>query len=554
MGKRRILHTPFYLSAKNRFFPDGTIPVKTFATLAFCLGICLLLYLLSQKTVSYFHQQNELGIILSLKIFQMSWIILFAMVIFSCMVSAVSSLFLSQDNEILFAAPVTPAQLFSMRYSSTTVFTAWMMILFSTPIFLAYGQVFSAGPLYWPMLLIAIFCTALAATSFGTLATVILVNIFPARRTKDIVLYLSLCFGLFLYLMFRLLRPEDLVNPDKYAHFIEYLSALSTPAGPYVPAAWASNLLSLYLLDQEIDWLLLGLIITTPVSLFILGEWAMNRWFFSGFTKAQESFGGYRRFKGPSKPDRHIFRWVFRKESKLLLRDSAEWSQLFMIAALIIVYLYNFKMLPVDRSYMAEEYLTNLISFLNIGLTGFMVASLAARFVYPAISSEGGAFYIIQNAPISLARFLATKYLFYWVPFTLMTLLLLIASNHLLQISGPMAWLSVGAGLLITWTILAMALGFGAIYADFKAESRASSLGSMGVILYLLTAMSFELIVIFLGAYPAYKLVKKWMQSTQLQIGEIGILIAWAMITFALAVFLSLFFLRKGIRSLENPN
>ena len=41
-----------------------------------------------------------------------------------------------------------------------------------------------------------------------------------------------------------------------------------------------------------------------------------------------------------------------------------------MIGALVVVYLYNFKVLPVERSLFEEEYVTNLISFLNIGLTG----------------------------------------------------------------------------------------------------------------------------------------------------------------------------------------
>jgi len=39
----------------------------------------------------------------------MSWIILFAMLVFSCVVSPVSALFLSQGNEIVCTAPVPPA-------------------------------------------------------------------------------------------------------------------------------------------------------------------------------------------------------------------------------------------------------------------------------------------------------------------------------------------------------------------------------------------------------------------------------------------------------------
>jgi ABC-2 type transport system permease protein len=130
---------------RNRFFPAGTVPVKSLAVILFGLLICLVLYLVSLRVVGYFHRQSELGFILSLKIFQMAWIIMFAMLIFSCMVSSVSTLFLSPDNEIIFSAPVSPAEIYFMRYVTTTFYTPWMTVIFSLPVFGAYGKVFQAG-------------------------------------------------------------------------------------------------------------------------------------------------------------------------------------------------------------------------------------------------------------------------------------------------------------------------------------------------------------------------------------------------------------------------
>ena len=550
-SKGRTLLQPFLFTTKNRFFPKNKVPFRTLGILVFSLAVCLVLYQIVVKVVTYFHSQNELGIILSLKIFQMAWITMFAMLVFSCMVSAVSTLFLSQDNEIIFAAPVTNSEIFFMRYVTTSIYTSWMMVVFSIPIFAGYGAVFEAGLMYWPLMLLAILTTAAIATTFGMGLTVLLVNLFPAKRTKDIILYLSICFGIFIYIIFRLLRPEDLVNPDKYGHFIDYLSSLATPAAPYIPAAWASNMLSYYLLDREIDLLLAGLLIVTPITLFFLGEWAMESWFLSGVTKSQESFGGYRRFFSRVKYRCSSMQWIFRKEAKLFLRDSAEWSQLFMIAALVVVYLYNFKVLPVDRSMFAEEYVINLISFLNIGLTGFVVASLAARFVYPSIGAEGGSFYIIMSSPLSAGRYILHKYLFYVLPFTALALILLAVSNRLLNIEGPMWWISVVTGLIITWTVLAMALGFGAIYADFKAENRAAALGGMGAILYLFTAIAFEMAVIFLGGSPVYRVMRGWLRNGVMPTTDLLTLVGWALTSIAISLFLALFFVRTGIKKLE---
>ncbi|MDX2433923.1 MAG: hypothetical protein QNK14_04845 [Desulfobacterales bacterium] len=550
-SKRTTLLQPFFYSARNRFFPKDKLPLTTIGVLIFSLTVCIVLYKIVVKVVTYFHSQNELGILLSLKIFQMGWITMFAMLIFSCMVSAVSTLFLSQDNEIVFAAPVPTADIFFMRYVTTSIYTSWMMVIFSIPIFAAYGTVFQASIFYWPLMLGTIIATAAIATTFGMGFTVVLVNLFPARRTKDIILYLSICFGIFIYIIFRLMRPEDLVNPDKYGHFIDYLSALSTPAAPYIPAAWASNLLSSYLLDREIDFLVAALLCITPIALFFLGEWAMERWFLSGFTKSQESFGGYRKFFTHTKYNRSALQWIFRKEAKLFLRDSAEWSQLFMIGALVIVYLYNFKVLPVQRSMFEEEYVTNLISFLNIGLTGFVVASLAARFVYPSIGAEGGSFYIIMSSPLSTARYMLHKYLFYLVPFTGLALILLVVSNSLINIEGPMWWISIFTGLIITWTVLAMALGFGAIYADFKAENRAAALGGIGAILFLFTAIAFEMAIIFLGGAPVFRVMKSWLRTGIMPVNDLLTLVAWILVSIAISLFLALFFIKRGINKLK---
>jgi ABC-2 type transport system permease protein len=470
------------------------------------------------------------------------------------MVSAVSTLFLSQDNEIVFAAPVPTSDIFFMRYVTTSIYTSWMMVVFSIPIFAAYGTVFQAGVLYWPLMLLTIIATAAIATTFGMGFTVVLVNLFPARRTKDIILYLSICFGIFIYIIFRLMRPEDLVNPDKYGHFIDYLSSLATPAAPYIPASWASNLLSYYLMEREIDFLVTALLCITPIALFFLGEWAMERWFLSGFTKSQESFGGYRKFFSHGRYNRSSLQWIFRKEAKLFLRDSAEWSQLFMIAALVIVYLYNFKVLPVERSMFEEEYVTNLIAFLNIGLTGFVVASLAARFVYPSIGAEGDSFYIIISSPLSTASYMLHKYLFYVLPFTGLTLILLVVSNNLLNIEGPMEWISIIIGLIITWTVLAMALGFGAIYADFKAENRAAALGGIGAILFLFTAIAFEMAIIFLGGAPVFRVMKSWLRKGVMGVDEVLTLLVWILVSVVISLFFAFFFVRKGITKLETSS
>jgi ABC-2 type transport system permease protein len=546
----KTLFFPLISSLRNRFFPHGHLPLRTAAILLFGLILFSVLYLVSLKVIGYFHLQNELGIILSLKIFQMAWAIMFTMLIFSTMVSGISALFLSNDNEILCAAPVSPGRLYWMRFISTILYTSWMMLIFSLPIFGAYGTVFHAGVFYWPLLLLSVFSTAAMAGGIGLAVTIALVNIFPARRTKDIVVYLSLLFGILLYLVIRLIRPEDLADPEKFPDFLEYLSAMQAPATPLLPPSWPSNLLCQYLQDGHTDILLTLLLILTPCVFYFTGEWIMEQWFIKGYSKAQESFGGFHTFKAKAYHPLPM-RWFFRRELHMFLRDSSEWSQLFLVGALIVVYLYNFKALPLDRSPMPVEYISNLISYANIGLTGFLVASLSARFVYPSIGSEGSGFALILTSPLTTSRYILYKYLFYVIPFSCLALILLLVSNSLLQISGPMQWISVGTGLIITWSVVALALGFGALYADFKAENRAAVQGGFGAILFLFSSLSLELTIIGIGSVPAYQLVRTVVKTGEapMMLTISSLLMLLVMLTGALWV--SLRCVKKGITHLE---
>ena len=542
------LFYPFLRINRNRLLKGGRLNLKL--TLLGLLGllICVVLYLVTWKTVGYFHSQNELGIILSMKIFQMAWITIFAMLVFSSMITGVTTIYLSRDNEFIVSAPVDMPELYAMRLSTTFISASWVVLVFSLPIFAAFGVVFQAGFLYWPLLLISVPATAATASAAAVAAIILLVYLFPARRTKDIIFFLTLCFGIFLYLIFRLMRPEDLVNPEKYPQFVEYLSAISNPAGPWIPAGWSANLLTSYLLDREIDWLLFGLIVLTPFILFFIGEIIMSQLFLPGYSKSQESFGGNRRFRAPA-PSSRGWLWIFRKEAISFLRDSKEWSQFFMIGALVVVYLYNFKVLPLERTF-GTAYVANLIAFGNIGLTGFLAASLAARFVFPSIGAEGGAFYLVRSSPLGTGWFLWYKYLFYVIPFTGLTLILIGVSNHFLQINGPMWWISIFSALIICWTVVAMALGFGAIFAEYNAENRAASMGP-GAVFYLFCAISYVLSILCLGFIPTHRLMRRWFFHRDITLLDGLLSISWIAGFITLSFLIGIFLLRRGLVSLK---
>ena len=80
----------------------------------------------------------------------------------------------------------------------------------------------------------------------------------------------------------------------------------------------------------------------------------------------------------------------------------------------------------------------NAYAFVNLAMAAFVMSAIAVRFVFPAVSAEGRAFWIVRTAPVSLATFLWSKFWTGLVPILLLAEALTIASNQLLGVdTGP---------------------------------------------------------------------------------------------------------------------
>jgi ABC-2 type transport system permease protein len=125
-----------------------------------------------------------------------------------------------------------------------------------------------------------------------------------------------------------------------------------------------------------------------------------------------------------------IRRQLFVKDVKVFLRDVSQWLQLLPLLALVLVYLYNFRAIDLNRIPYMSGVLKNAYAFLNLGLAGFVLATVAVRFVLSAVSMEGFAFWIIRVSPISFRDFLWSKFWTGVVPILVLTEGLTITANE----------------------------------------------------------------------------------------------------------------------------
>ena len=96
-----------------------------------------------------------------------------------------------------------------------------------------------------------------------------------------------------IYLLFRMLRPEDFLNPEGFASVMDYLSIMSESSSPLLPTTWLMATLRPYITGngfEEIP-LFLGLLISGAAVAFRLGGHSHEWIHFQGYSRAMESRG-----------------------------------------------------------------------------------------------------------------------------------------------------------------------------------------------------------------------------------------------------------------------
>jgi ABC-2 type transport system permease protein len=549
MAQLRLLLLPRFRATRNRLLrltQRGRLQLALLGMLgaAFWAAIFVFFY----RVLRYFLSVPDFGPILTYKLLGMVFLTFLSILLFSNIITALSSFFLSQEIDRLVAAPIPGHVFFYARFADTMIESSWMVVVFAVPAFLAYGIAHRAGSLFYLVTALTLPPFLVIPAAIGIAVTAALVNVFPARRTRDILVLLSVVAVALLYMLLRMLQPERLVNPEAFASFVQFLAAMRTPSSPFLPSTWATEVLHPVLTGQRgaAPFYLL-LLWSTAAALATLCEALLARAFLPGWTKAQEG----RKARLTQKPlwERGLqllttplarqTRLLAVKEVKTFFRDTSQWSQLILLLALVVVYVYNFSALPLHGSLLVTFYFKNVIAFLNLALAGFVIASVAVRFVFPSISLEGRSFWIVKSAPLPLNRLWWSKFWVGLAPLLLLGEVLILATDYYLKVMPLMVWLSSLTLFCMTFGIVALGLAVGAAYPKFDADNAAKVAAGVGGLLYMILCMSFIGAVVVLEAWPVYAIFMSRLHDTALPpLTQASIVASFtAAFTLTLAVF-----------------
>jgi ABC-2 type transport system permease protein len=546
-----------YRNAQSQGEERGLLRRLLFISLG--LGFWLFIFVAFFRVLDYFRSIEGVGDVLALKLLSMVFLVFFSILLFSNIITALTTFFMSRDLELLITIPLLRESLYAGRFVETMVNSSWMVVLFGMPVFLAYGVVFAPPLSYYGIVALVMIPFLVVCAGLASIIVFLLVFAFPARRIKDVVLLLGVFLFIVLYFVFRMIRPEQFVDPDKFEIMIDYLAAIRAPTFPLLPSQWVTDTVSPFLFGYGKDPLFFTvLMFSTALAIVVIGNWTYKALYYDAWSKAQEARRVRLSLAKPVdvllnalvRPFSLPTREIIKKDIRTFFRDATQWSQLFLLMALIAIYLYNFSILPIDKSPLPTLFFQNLVSFLNLGLAGFVIAAVAVRFSFPAISLEGESFWIIRSSPVGLKGLLWSKF---WISYLFLFVLaetLILCSDYLLRASGFMVILSAVTIALMTLGITSLAVGLGACFPRFRVENVAHIPTGFGGTLFMIVSVIFVGVVVALEAGPVHIFLwsrLKGMPLTSWEWVRVGVSLTLAL---AVNVVAFLFPVRIGLKKL----
>jgi ABC-2 type transport system permease protein len=527
--------------------------------LVFGLGFWVGWFFLMHWLIGAFHAVEVFGPILTRKLLELLLLGMFGMLCFSSTVTGLSTFYLAEDLELVLSLPIPRWQFHFARLIDTGAQSSWMVVVFGLPVFLAYGITHGAGPDFYALLMVVLPCFIAMPVSVGVVVASLLVTATPARRVREVLVFAGVLTLVFVVVMLRVFRPEQLVDASNFDSVAAYVAELQAPVPLLIPPRWAADLLGDSLQGRPLSWLTLGLLVSGAIALTGVGRWLTTALYDRGRSRSQEAqkarlatagwldilLGRLTRPLGP------VLGAVVIKDIKTFIRDPAQWSQLLLVGSIVVISLVSVAALPVDvvRGPWMGTF-RNVLAFGVLGLVGFVMAALAARFQFTAVSMEGQAWWVIRSSPITAHQYLWSKLLPGLVAMIAVGETMAVASTWILGAGNFLMVVASVTALLLAMGIAGIAVGMGAIFPDFKVDNAARAASGPAGILFMVISLTLVFVVVSLESYPVYIILASEVKSRAITDGQWGAIAGCFTLAGSLCMFALFWPLRLGARRL----
>lgn len=460
-----------------------------------------LLYMGTSHLLTFVRGMGITGEILSEKLFSVIFSGLFGFLLLSSVITALSSYYLARDIPFFLSRPVEIMDLQWLKMFDTILNSSWMVISFIPPVFIAYGISYNAAASFYILLMSGMLLFILIAAGIGISVSHLLTRIFPARRSRHMLLGIGLILFISLYFLLKSVIPDTPGTPEEILGSFLRFNADS----PLLPGFWLKAAVFPGLKGARTDLFYFLLLLTNSAFFLMLASMIGTRLYLTNLERLAPAPGPSGRSALSNWYPGHKAALLY-KDTNIFFRDAGQWSQLFIIGALILIYLNNFRSIPLDALSGVSPFITEIMLLVNMLMAGLILTAVAARFLFPMVSLEGEAFWVIRTAPVKPEKFLWSKLTYGSIPVTGIITFLVIAANAHLNIGWPVMIASVVTVFMLCLSVSGLGTGMGAIYPRFRHENTASVSVSGGSLFFMIIAFGLVTVTLALEVWIFYLL------------------------------------------------
>ncbi len=500
-------------------------PLLLLVLSAFSFGYLAVGYLMFYWGLTYLDALPIFGGLLSQRILFLIFGFFFVMLVFSNLIIGYSTLFRNRETQWLLSLPISHSNIYRWKFSESLWVSSWALVFLSAPMMVAFGHVHQVAPIFYPQVALLYAPFIILPALLGSWGILFLVRVLPRRGVKKILLFLAL--GLVALLIFGIkpISGNDATSEQEVVIFNRLLKHSRIGLNPFLPSAWFTRSVVAWgdgLMTQGFFYfsvLLSNALVGLLIGFAVVGPTFYRSWTSAVSTRVErfqlEAVAKRMREKRRSWLESGLnmvklvsqpVRALVLKDIRLFWRDPTQWIQFMIFFGLLCIYVLNLRNMAFD---FGSPFWETLISYLNLTASSLTLSTLTTRFVFPQFSLEGRRIWIIGLAPVGLRRVLLQKFWMSCIASSLVTVILMITSSLMLNLSWPkVGFFAISIGLMSA-TLSGLAVGLGALFPNFKEDNPSKVVSSFGGTLCLVISFVYIGLFVSLTALPDLRLVTK---------------------------------------------
>ena len=463
----------------------------------FVLGLAV-----SYKSFQFIEKFEAFGVALNSKLISLLFFALLVLVILSTLIVAYTTAFLAKETGFFFQLPIPPRNILCVKLVEAIAFSSWATLFLGYPVLVSFGILRGAPLLYYLEAGVILLIFLAFAGLTGALVALLVAPIIRRLTLRQLGTLALLFIVAVCYAFLKSFTFGEFEGQDQLLVLDRFTSGLTVMHSPYFPSHWASAgvLAAVAGNHRETLFHTTTLFANTLIFVPVIGWYGAR--YYGRFWLLSQSTGKIF-WKKPASRDQRVrlrarlsssrLAALMLKDILVFIRDPAQLSQSVLFILLMAIYSLSLIRVP---PVLSTGPLQMILFFANLAAVCMILSSFTSRFLFPLISLEGKAFWIVGLAPGNRSFLFYQKALFGLAVTLALGMPMTLVSTLSLKFPPELVLSAVYVVTLAGGCLTSLSMGLGSTYPNFDEDNPARiAVGMGGTLNFFASAMTVALIV-----------------------------------------------------------